>query len=149
MLARSHRYTQAVGLIVLAIGVVSLGGCRKKLQQYTVETVVNSKESTSVLRVADDIRLVDVSIPVGVTTYCVTGSASQTALVARYETNFACEMMVDFYHLDMERLGWQEHAQFVDTHETLLLFEKPYRWCIVAIRQGSRVTHVTLYIHQK
>jgi hypothetical protein len=145
-MSRCIRGTLCVPVLVLLLCCV---GCGKKarLQRATAQLSGEPATATSEA-IIDDIKLVDVSIPIGVSVY-ETGGAPDGVMMAHYESKFSVDMLADFYHLDMERLGWQEHASFPQYREMLMLFEKPYRWCVVSMRATSRGTDVSLYIRQK
>jgi len=142
------------GLLFVLL-MVAVAGCRRTAQRQKIVEKSRPAATAATLQdavtVLDDMRLVDISVPIGAVVYEVTGGtlAQPGIMVARYESRFSIDMLGDFYHLDMERLGWQEHALFQQPHEALLLFEKPYRWCMVLIKHTSRGTEVSLYIRQK
>lgn len=125
-----------------------LPGCRKT-SEYDKQRPVSSRVS-----LLDEAKLTDVSLPVGVVAYDVSTATAleKHNLVVSYEANFAREMLVEFYQLEMERLGWKEGAVFealpFDVHSTsgsvshsaevMLVFEKPRKLCVISIRsQGS------------
>lgn len=57
------------------------------------------------------------------------------------------------YEHEMERLGWQRLALFEDVSETVLLFNKPQRICVISLRQSRRVasnaTAIVIHVGDK
>ncbi len=145
---RLWSYSRSFCRVLLCLLLVALSGCRKKISLPGIERAADSVGCQLVSHVVDDPRFVDISVPVGVST-SVVQEHSDGALIARYQTHFAIDMVIDFYHLDMERFGWHERLQMRVGGETLLLFEKPYMWAIVAMQRTGSVTYVAIYLARK
>ena len=77
-------------------------------------------------------RLSDVALPLKITPIAA-GAGSHTVI---YTVKSARASLVDFYVREMERLGWLVLGR-TDTSESLLVFDKTSRVCVVSIRDGS------------
>lgn len=152
---RRFAWVIARGLLLVSL-LISCAGCKKGVSHPKSLTVAGATDEEVATQdhvvILDDMRFVDISIPIGALVYEVTGGSlvrAEGVTVAHYTSKFSIDMLCDFYHLDMERLGWQEHASFQQPYEALILFEKPYRWCVVLMKHLSRGTEVSLHIRQK
>jgi hypothetical protein len=133
--------TGKMSWIVLLGIIFTIVGCSKVHKRVAI-----SKPHTVLLNEA---RLTDVSLPVGVSAYDVTDAQEdhKDQLVVRYQTSFAVPALIDFYQLDMERLGWRQQAMFTSTEGVTLLFERPTKTCIVQVlAEVSHEREVTLFI---
>jgi hypothetical protein len=84
-------------------------------------------------------RLVDVPFPLQVIPKELDFSAEDaTAHVAvEFYTTLSGDQLGDFYHKEMEQYGWKELCVFNVVDERLLLFEKPFKFCVISIRLGT------------
>ncbi len=75
-------------------------------------------------------------------------SVDGTSCVFVFQTSLSEAACGDFYHSEMERLGWQEAAVFSFTpHELLLMYEKPAQRAVVYIvPEGNSCLTVRLYV---
>lgn len=85
-------------------------------------------------------QLLDVSIPVGAQVEPVSEG------VLKYQTALTFAQLTEFYHIDMERLGWQEALVSERPEELLLVYEKPVGRCILVARPRKNQLDVTLYM---
>lgn len=80
---------------------------------------------------ANQARLSDVALPLKITP--VASGAGQHTVI--YTVKGTRAVLTDFYLREMERLGWVV-VGYTDTSESLLLFDKTSRVCVVSIREN-------------
>jgi len=92
--------------------------------------------------------LVDVSLPVGASAYDISKS-SEGDIALSFVTDFSEKLLIDFYKLEMERLGWRNISAFSSTEESLLIYEKPHKICAISIRFYTKKRGVFVFVGQK
>ena len=65
----------------------------------------------------------------------------------RYAGGLGIEDVRDFYHKQMERLGWVLE-DFSQGDEGMLVCRKPQRSCTISLREGGGVTSIVLFTEQ-
>jgi len=66
-----------------------------------------------------------------------------TAVMRIYQVRLTADEVVLFYQQEMERMGWRQLSFFVG-QESLLVFERPTRSCVVSIRSGRQSTELMI-----
>lgn len=76
---------------------------------------------------------------------------SDEAIYCAYQVEADEKVLLDFYHQEMELLGWQKVAQFnIGNLEHILNFENPFQSCIISIRLPAKnKAHVYICIGKK
>ena len=116
--------------LLLVIGLLSLSGCIRRgvvITPPVIKPVVTAEERA---------RLHDVSFPLGVDP-CKIRFDEQVVLT--YNSPQSLNELIVFYKRDMECLGWKERL-VIEADESMLLFEKPSKMCVIVLRKGSEVT---------
>lgn len=60
-----------------------------------------------------------------------------TAVMRVYKARLTVDEIVLFYQQEMERMGWRQELFFAG-QDSLLVFERPTRSCVVSIRPGKQ-----------
>jgi hypothetical protein len=71
-----------------------------------------------------------------------------TATMRIYQARLTADELVLFYQQEMERMGWKQLLFFVG-QESLLVFERPTRSCVISIRPGKQSTELMIVIGAK
>lgn len=79
-------------------------------------------------------RLSDIALPLGFKTQSYKVEEQQQVLTGR--TILSHAELLEFYHHEMERLGWALQALF-STDRTYFVFEKPHKTCLVILSQQA------------
>src|SRR5476649_1717658 len=97
-------YMKRIAQLAVICGLMVLPGCKKSGVRANLQASAYRHE-------LNEAKLIDVSLPVGVTAYDMTrrdDSVEQgSETIAFYETGFSEDMLREFYQVDMERLGWK------------------------------------------
>jgi len=135
------RLLQALSKGIVLAGVLFFASCKNVKQRR----LFSERGAMRVL--VDEARLNDISIPLGVTLEGVPLSVENNhAAVMTYTSNMSLKILSDFYHADMERLGWREVSIFSLEDETLLVYEKPHKMVLVSMRPYDSSIQVLLYL---
>lgn len=98
-------------------------------------------------------RLVDVPFPLAVTPRelgIIVDDHSNQDVIIEFKTALSRDELGGFYHKEMEQYGWKELSICNAVDEQLLLFEKPFKFCIISIRcKGNNTTIIRYFISQK
>ncbi len=93
-----------------------------------------------VMPVLHEAKHADLPVPVGF-------SPQPSAGPFRYAGSLSIEQVRDFYHKQMERLGWVLEDYSIGD-EGLLVCRKPARTCVISIRTLGTGTHIVLFTEQ-
>lgn len=69
--------------------------------------------------------------------------------VIEFITTLSREQLGEFYRTETERLGWKELSIFETANESLYIFEKPFKYCIITIRAYKKRFKVHCFISAK
>jgi hypothetical protein len=106
----------------------------KEEQEYLLNTLQRKQHATYSVR-QEEAKLFDVPIPLEVRPlerYIGSDAAFPNTFLA-YALDTSMLELHSFYITQMERFGWRKVAEFVGP-EVMLVFEKPHRSCMIAIR---------------
>jgi hypothetical protein len=86
----------------------------------------------------DEARLIDIAFPVGIVLYNQDeyDSFSSHTCAVQFSSTTHHAALKQFYHYEMERLGWKSTGIFSTTDQVVLVFEKPHKMCVVTIKIG-------------
>ncbi len=103
-------------------------------------TIVHTPATPTVQPIVAPILLeakhADLPVPVGF--------SAQSSAPLCYVGTLGIESVRDFYHKQMERLGWVLE-DFSQTSEGLLICRKPTRTCVISLRLHDNNTHIVLF----
>lgn len=110
-------------------------------------TVVDDNQS-----IADDdtvrrleARAIDLAIPLGaVPLEQYIDCTEEGDFCLAYTSDMMLPALNDFFHKEMERLGWQKKAQY-DQYEQLLVYEKPTKIVIISLRPVLKKSAITTF----
>lgn len=114
---------KAIQLFLLCI-IFVFSGCKN-------QKIAENKKYTKKNSAIDEARLVDIPFPLhSVPEGLALIDSAQSGIT--YKTKFSKENLLSFYRAEMERLGWAELTVFEQQHELLMVFDKPYKICVVS-----------------
>ena len=77
----------------------------------------------------------------------VTDYGDKVHVFVAFSTKTLFNDLLDLYHQDMEQLGWKEVALFThDPQQSVFVFEKPTKLCVITLQQHKRSCTVTYHI---
>lgn len=95
-------------------------------------------------------RLYDVPVLIGARSMRLLTNPEQGDMsIVRYESTIAANDALLFYQEHMERFGWKQKTYCVGDGEILLNFEKPQKYCSIAIRTFTGKLHIVIFSNQK
>lgn len=109
-----------LGLILIALSF--LANCSQRIQKSELLSRFSQEEAL----------FADIVTPLASHPHSCERHAGAVSL--SYLCSLSPEEMYRLYCSDMERYGWRLQVQFLGS-ESMLLFEKPRRFCVVTLRQ--------------
>jgi hypothetical protein len=114
----------------------------KEEQEYLLNTLQRKQHATYSVR-QEEAKLFDVPIPLEVRPlerYIGSDAACPISTFLAYALDIPMLELHSFYTTQMERFGWRKSAEFIGP-ELVLVFEKPHRSCMIAIRSRAVGRH--------
>ena len=135
-------------LWIIISGLIFLSGCsyqnmsKNKILGSEDSNAKKQRSSSEILAVIaeQEAKLMDVPIPLDarpLVSYF--DESDEKGCSLGYTSDTSQEEVAFFYTQEMERLGWLQTVA-CETVESILIFEKPGRFCIVSLRPASRFT---------
>lgn len=150
-----RRVLKHISLIIVLGIISSCGGTKKnrnsssaKDHRYVAKKLSIKDRAPLDLVRQQEAKLIDIPIPFSVQPLPGFGQSSTESVVLGYHTDLSTQAIIDFYHTEMERSGWQQGTRF-SGFETLLQFEKPNRVCSISIRPKKNNSDMVIFITSK
>lgn len=111
-----------------------LTGCIKRLSKDKAKNEVSDIACFQA-------KLIDIPIPLDSEQILSGISANSYAFYSKD----ILQSIIHFYEIEMEFLGWQKIAEFIG-FESLLVFEKPNKKCIISVRPEKKVNNIFIFL---
>ena len=142
-------------VIAVLLICIPLFSCTKKNEARKPKARAQVKRKTVRAEYAysqeQEAKLLDIPLPLAIEPLKAYAAASEHAVdtvMLGYASTDDTETLMQFYTVEMERLGWQQSGSF-DGYEQLLCFTKPSRQCVVSLRPhkgGRHKTQLVLFV---
>lgn len=103
--------------------------CARKMKSTATTNVVSTRPVIPV----HEAKLTDIPIPLGAQPTCFFEQEDGAASFFAFHSRMSAEDLEQFYLQQMEQMGWQQ-SRILRGPETLILFERPERFCSVSVR---------------
>lgn len=118
-------------------------------KKAVIQRVDNAQNQLLDIIVQQEAMLIDIPIPLYDERIILPSSdyTEDGTLVFGYKSPLSCEQVINFFIIQMERLGWKHQVTFAGA-ESILQFESPDRYCTVVIK-NSGLLHSSIFIYLK
>lgn len=125
----------------------------KKIQDSQL-SIANNSHFDSLSSENVQAALADIPLPFSTKmnfAYHAQSSDSAKKICAGFNSPLSVQDIALFYEREMELFGWIKRSSFT-SFETLFVFEKPHKQCVVTVRQShdkkSKIkgTHITIFV---
>ena len=140
-------------VLAVLVGLLGISACsvqnKKSSNQNRYSKVETSEWRLHIEQI--EAKLVDIPLPLKTLLEPQKVSFSDrdaTAVMLNYHVRLSVDEVSLFYQQEMERAGWQEVMLFAGP-ESLLVFERSARSCIITVRSAKQLTELTIVVGAK
>lgn len=99
--------------------------------------VIQSPKKTRALMHEQQARLIDIPFPLQATSLERYFNAYEGKVIMGYDVRGYVSDYIALYEQGLERWGWRKITHISNTLESLLVYDKPERYCVVSLRHAS------------